>query len=234
MTSYCSRIDWSVSRFEELDSTNRLLMDAARSGSAAAGEVCVADFQTAGRGRLGRTWEAPPGSALLCSILLRPGLPAERLHLVTAAVAVAGAQVTGAGIKWPNDLVVDRPGGTAKLAGVLAEAAPPWVVVGIGLNLTAAPPGAATLAELGDGRSRDEVLDALLGALAPLVGDWPTVAKEYRRRCVTLGREVRVELPDAADSFSGVAADVDDDGHLLVETEVCLKTVAAGDIVHLR
>jgi BirA family biotin operon repressor/biotin-[acetyl-CoA-carboxylase] ligase len=230
MTSYSSRIDWSVRRFEELDSTNRWLMDAARSGSAGAGSVCVADFQTAGRGRLGRTWEAPPGSALLCSILLQPDLPPHRLHLATAAVAVAGAEVTGAGVKWPNDLVVED----RKLAGVLAEAEPPWVVVGIGLNLTAAPPGAAMLAELGDSRSRDEVLDALLAALAPLVGDWAAVAAEYRRRCVTLGRTVRVELPDPADSFSGVAADVDDDGHLLVETEVCLKTVAAGDVVHLR
>ena len=218
-------------RFETLDSTNSWLMEAARSGAAAPGWVCVADVQTAGRGRLGRTWEAPDGVALLCSILLAPtDLPPSRLHLVTAAVAVAGAQVTGAGIKWPNDLVVDD----RKLAGVLAEAEPPWVVVGIGMNLTWAPEGAARLAELGDGRSRDEVLDALLAALSPLVADWSTVPALYRRLCVTLGRTVRVEMPDPADTFTGVAADVDDDGHLLVETDVCLKTVAAADIVHLR
>jgi BirA family biotin operon repressor/biotin-[acetyl-CoA-carboxylase] ligase len=189
--------------------------------------VCVADHQTAGRGRLGRTWEAPAGAALLCSVLLRPGLPVERLHLVTAAVAVAAASVTGAGIKWPNDLVVDD----MKLAGVLAESELPWVVVGIGLNLTWAPEGAARLA---DGRSRDEVLSALLDALSPLVEDWSAVPRLYRAACVTIGRPVRVELPDPADSFTGVAADVDDDGHLLVETDVCLKTVAAADIVHLR
>jgi BirA family biotin operon repressor/biotin-[acetyl-CoA-carboxylase] ligase len=230
MAPYCSRIDWSVRRFETLDSTNRWLLDAARSGECGAGTVCVADHQTAGRGRLGRVWEGPPAGVLnlLCSILLRPALPVERLHLATAAVAVAGAQVTGAAIKWPNDLVVD---GAGKLAGVLAEAELPWVVVGIGMNVGWAPEGAAML---GDGRSRDEVLSDLLAALSPLVDDWSTVPSLYRAACATLGRSVRVEMPDPADTFTGVAADVDDDGHLLVETEVCLKTVVAADIVHLR
>lgn len=214
-------------RFDTLDSTNRWLLDAARDGSAEAGWVCVADHQSAGRGRLDRTWESPPGANLLCSVLLQPNLPPTRLHLATAAVAVAGAQVAGAGIKWPNDLVLDD----RKLAGVLAEAEHPWVVVGIGMNLAWAPPGAA---RLGDGRSRDEVLDALLAALAPLVEDWSTVLASYRAACVTLGRTVRVELPDPADSFTGVAADITDDGHLIVETDVCLKTVSAADIVHLR
>lgn len=197
--------------------------------------MCVADHQTAGRGRLGRTWEAPPGANLLCSILLAPGLPSDRLHLATAAVAVAGQQaaraVAGveAGIKWPNDLVV----ADQKLAGVLAEAELPWVVVGIGMNVAWAPEGAARLGD-GAGASRDDVLTALLSALSPLVDDWSAVPSLYRAGCVTLGRTVRVEMPDPADTFTGVAADIDDDGHLLVETEVCLKTVAAADIVHLR
>jgi BirA family biotin operon repressor/biotin-[acetyl-CoA-carboxylase] ligase len=226
-----------VRRFESLDSTNRWLLDAARSGSVSAGSVCVADYQTAGRGRLGRTWEAPVGAALLASVLLRPALPVERLHLVTAAVALAGRaaafSVAGveAGVKWPNDLVVDRPGGSQKLAGVLAEAELPWVVVGIGMNLSWAPEGAACL---GAGVSRDGVLDSLLEALGPLVEDWSTVPSLYRAACSTLGRTVRVELPDPADSFTGVAADVSDDGHLLVDVGMCLRSVAAADIVHLR
>ena len=195
----------------------------------------MADHQTAGRGRLGRTWEARPGTNLLCSILLRPaGLPVERLHLVTAAVAVAGQATAAsfgveAGIQWPNDLVVGPE--SAKLAGVLAEAELPWVVVGIGMNVGWAPEGAA---RLGEGVSRDAVLDALLGELDELVADWSTVPGRYRAGCVTLGRAVRVEMPDPVDTFTGVAADVTDDGHLLVETDVCLKTVAAADIVHLR
>ncbi len=196
--------------------------------------MAVADFQTAGRGRLGRTWESPPaGANLLCSVLLRvDGLPVGRLHLVTAAVAVAGQRAArrfgvDAGIKWPNDLVVSD----AKLAGVLAEAELPWVVVGIGMNVGWAPEGAA---RLGDGVTRDSALEALLAELGPLVGAWDDVAAAYRAGCVTVGRSVRVEMPDPADTFTGVAADIDADGHLLVETDVCIKTVAAGDIIHLR
>lgn len=218
-------------RFGELDSTNRWLLDEARAG-AREGLVAVADHQTAGRGRLGRTWEAPPGANLLMSVLLRPeGLSPDRLHLVTAAVALAGrdaareAAGVEADLKWPNDLLV----GDAKLAGVLAESSLPSVVVGIGMNVGWAPPGAACL---GEGVAREAVLSALLSALGDRYGDWDGVAREYRQACATVGREVRVEL--AGETFSGVAADVTDEGHLLVDVGVCLRTVMAGDVVHLR
>ena len=215
-----------------LDSTNRWLLEEARAG-AEAGTVCVADYQTAGRGRLGRTWEAAAGDALLCSVLLRPALPVDRLHLVTAAVAVAARNAVREltshepGIKWPNDLLLGDP--PRKLAGVLAEAELPSVVVGIGLNLARAPEGAACL---GPGVDRDAVLSALLGQLGPLVDDWSTVPALYRAACTTLGSAVRVELPD--ETFTGVAADVTDDGHLIVDVGACLRTVAAGDVIHLR
>ena len=189
----------------------------------------MADFQTAGRGRLGRTWEAPSGSALLCSILLRP----DRIsHLVVACVALAGREaakvVAGieADLKWPNDLLFQGH----KLAGVLAETDGDAVVVGIGMNLSAAPPGAAML---GEGVERDAVLAALLDGLdRRYPGRWDEVASEYRAACATIGQAVRVELHD--ESFTGTAADVDDDGRLLVDVGVCLRTVSAGDVVHLR
>lgn len=193
--------------------------------------MAVADHQTAGRGRLGRTWEAPPGANLLASFLLRPVLPAERLHLVTAAVALAAADACEAvagvvpDLKWPNDLLV----GDAKLGGILAESALPLVVVGLGLNVGWAPPGAACL---GADVSRDGVLDALLDRLGERVADWEGVARDHRRRCATLGRDVRIELAD--ETFTGVAADITDDGHLLVDVGACLRTVTAGDVVHLR
>ena len=216
-----------------LDSTNRWLLEEARAG-AESGTVCVADYQTAGRGRLGRTWEASPGDALLCSVLLRPSLPVDRLHLVTAAVAVAARSAVlslvpglDPGIKWPNDLLMGDP--PRKLAGVLAEAELPAVVVGIGLNLARAPEGAACL---GPGVSRDAVLHSLLAELSPLVEDWSTVPGLYRAACTTLGSAVRIELPD--ETFTGVAADVTDDGHLIVDVGACFRTVAAGDVVHLR
>lgn len=222
-------MDWEVRRFDVIDSTNRWLVEQARAG-ARAGLVAVADHQTAGRGRFDRRWDAPPGANLLMSVLLRPeGLETTRRHLVVATVAVAAvkaleklAPALAAGIKWPNDLVVDD----RKLAGVLAEAtADGAVVVGIGVNLGWAPEGAARAT----GVERDQLAE---GLLAEMSEDWDAVAAEYRRRCVTIGRQVRVEMPD--ETFTGTAADVDDHGHLLVDVGVCLRTVSAADVVHLR
>src|SRR5665213_2646554 len=132
-----------IRRFRELDSTNRYLLDEARAG-APGGLVAVADHQTAGRGRLGRRWEAPAGANLLMSVLLRPDLPVEELHLSTVAMALAtrsacSAATAGAVIpvlKWPNDVMV----GEGKLAGILAETVPDApgsraVVVGMGLHV---------------------------------------------------------------------------------------------------
>lgn len=145
-----------VAWLDEVVSTNTLLMEAARSGEPE-GKVLIADSQTAGRGRRGRTWVAPPGSALMMSVLLRPSLddlaPAE-VHLVTTALALAAADacevVAGVkvGIKWPNDLVVEPPGrdeplvgveaadpGYRKVAGILTES------VVVGPRVTAVVPG---------------------------------------------------------------------------------------------
>ncbi|MEY2475848.1 MAG: BirA family transcriptional regulator [Actinomycetota bacterium] len=187
---------------------------------------------------MGRTWESATGTSLLMSVLLRPELPPDRLHLVTAAVALSGADaltdVAGftPDLKWPNDLLhEDR-----KLAGVLAEADLPAVVVGIGINLNWEGPvpndGVAANQVAGRRVDRGDVLDALLAHLEPRAADWPGVASEFRRRCVTLGRVVRVDLAD--ETFTGTAADVSDEGHLLVDVGVCLRTVTAGDVIHLR
>jgi BirA family biotin operon repressor/biotin-[acetyl-CoA-carboxylase] ligase len=222
-------VTFDVRRFDTIDSTNTWVMAAARSG-APEGLVAVADHQTAGRGRLGRVWEAPPAANLLMTVLLRPPAGVSP-HLALAAVALAGRDAAGSdcGIKWPNDLVdaADR-----KLAGVLAETdGAGAVAVGIGLNVGWAPEGAA---RLGDDRTRDDVLDALLSSLGGwLEAGWPAVARAYREACVTLGRRVRVSLVDG-DELEGTAADIDDDGRLLVETAVCLKTVDVGDVTHLR
>jgi BirA family biotin operon repressor/biotin-[acetyl-CoA-carboxylase] ligase len=206
----------------------------ARAG-APAGLVAVADVQTAGRGRLGRTWEAPAGANLLCSVLLRPRLadadavPFLAVARVSLAARAAVSAVAGvsAGLKWPNDLMVDG----AKLAGVLAEVEGDAVVVGIGVNVGWAPAGAACLGD--GGVSRDGVLDALLRSLDDWLGaDDRMAMRAYREACVTLGRVVRVDLAD--DSFTGTAADVTDTGSLLVETDACLREVTAGDVVHLR
>jgi BirA family biotin operon repressor/biotin-[acetyl-CoA-carboxylase] ligase len=240
-----------VTWVEETGSTNADLMAAARAG-APNGTVLVADHQTAGRGRLGRTWRAPPGSALLCSILLRPA-PEAVLHGAVWAVALAARQAVSelAGVepdlKWPNDLL----SGGRKLAGVLAEgvAAPDdpsrlaAVVVGIGLNVgwDEPPPevaaGAVTVEELaGHAVDREALLHALLGALAPLLELWSGAVdqlhRRYRAALTTLGQAVRVTMADG--DIEGEALDVTDDGALVVRVGDDELVVSAGDVVHLR
>lgn len=221
----------------EVDSTNRVALRHARAGDDE-GLVVVADFQHAGRGRHGRSWDAAPGSALLVSVLLRPALPPDVRHLTVAAVALAARDACRVvarfdpDVKWPNDLVVDG----AKLAGVLAEAEGDAVVAGLGLNVSSSAPWPAGAIAVEDvaGRpvDRDALLAAFLSSLAARYGNWPAVASDYRRACATLGRTVRVELE--GETFTGTAADVSDEGHLLVDVGTCLRTVVAGDVLHLR
>ena len=245
-------VRWSA----ETGSTNADAMDLARQGEPE-GIVLVADHQTAGRGRAGRTWTAPPGSGLLCSILLRP--PSAIVDLCTMAVAVAAAEsvesVAGvaARLKWPNDLVWPGDGSVPdrKLAGILAEA--DWqasdrvaVVVGIGINVAWPADRPEELKDLVVALNdvvdvpvdREDLLVALLSALGPryealVAGDRDALLHEWRRRSATLGRRVRVEL--GTGEVEGRAIDVTDDGHLVVETDDAQhRTFAVGDVVHLR
>jgi BirA family biotin operon repressor/biotin-[acetyl-CoA-carboxylase] ligase len=240
-------VTWRVQRFAAIDSTNRWLLDEARAG-APAGTVAVADHQHAGRGRRDREWTAPPGTSLLVSVLLRPALGAERVHLVTmaAALALAEAVDTVAGVhaelKWPNDLVV----GDRKLAGLLAEAdvgaggEVRAVVVGAGCNIEwyefpSELAGQATACNLEAGPSvdRDAVLDAFLGRLATRLDALDEVLAAYRDRLSTLGRRVRVDLGDRV--VEGVATDLDEAGRLVVVPDGRAPVVVAvGDVVHLR
>lgn len=225
----------------ETGSTNADLVAGARDG-APAGLVLVAGHQSAGRGRLGRTWSAPPGSALLCSVLLRPSLVPEELHRCTQAVAVAAARACEAvagvrpDLKWPNDLLV----GADKLAGVLAESVlgptgVEAVVVGIGLNVTRdAPPPETAATSLEHHAGRPVGLDALLERfLAELAGiELGTLPGEYRSRLATLGTRVRVQRP--AGDLVGTAVDVRPSGALVVRDDAGDHEVLAGDVTHLR
>ena len=203
--------------YAEVDSTNRVAAELARAG-AADGLVVGADHQTAGRGRRGRTWESRPGSSLLVSVVLRPVPPLVTLVAGVAAAdacdAVAGASVS---LKWPNDVLADE----GKVGGILSERVGDAVVVGLGLNLAWAPPGAACL---GADVDRDRLLAAYLRGL-DRTGD---VLDRYRARCSTLGRRVRVDLP--SERVEGTATDIDDEGRLIVDG----RAITAGDVVHLH
>lgn len=240
---------FEIHRFETIDSTNTWVMDQARSG-AAEGLVAVAEEQTAGRGRLGRKWIAPAGGSLLMSVLLRPtSLPIDRLHLATAAVAMSGADALALiaeitpDLKWPNDLLV----GNRKLAGVLTEVDGPAadgslaIVVGIGINCTWPTELPAEIADIAVAANHlagrpvhtGDVLDCLLENLGTrLDAGWDAVAREYKSRVATIGRDVRVELAD--ELFTGMAAEVEDDGALVVISDAGPRRVLAGDVVHLR
>lgn len=244
----------------DIGSTNQVLLDLARQG-APEGTVLVADHQHAGRGRLGRRWEAPPGTNLLVSVLLRPSLGWDELSWVTTAVALSVIDAVGTltgvrlAAKWPNDLVVaDGPHADTKVVGLLAEtvgdpSGPPAVVVGCGCNVGWPGPDDPVPAELvgratsllalgGRPVDRPALLVGVLGALerwlTVLAGDLgPTPVREaYRAVCATLGRSVRVQR--SADELEGRALDVDDAGRLVVDTGAATVAVDSGDVVHLR
>ncbi len=221
---------WHVRVVDETGSTNADLLAAATAG-APDRTVLAARHQTAGRGRLDRTWVAPPGANLLVSLLFTdvPHVP----HVLTqkvgvaAAIACEGLADASPTLKWPNDLLLDD----RKLAGVLAQSTfvggHQAVVVGIGINVGWAPPEAA---RLGDGIDPLRVLARLLAAFDGLPGD---IAPDYRARLGTLGRHVRVDLADGA--VDGRAIDVDPDGRLLVLDECGIThRIDTGDVIHLR
>jgi BirA family biotin operon repressor/biotin-[acetyl-CoA-carboxylase] ligase len=236
---------WRVEHFVEVDSTNTWLAEQAR-GGAPEGLVAYADYQSAGRGRLDRQWESPAGSALLCSMLLRPRIEVEDLQLVVASVALAAraalVRLCGVrpGLKWPNDLVV----GDAKLAGLLAEVIgteDPAVVVGIGVNLTSHPShvlATSVLAEAGVKVTPRGLLDIVLEELewrrAQLDSEEGRAALhlEYEKALVTIGQMVRIERPD--DILVGDALRVDRAGRLVVDVGGTEMTFATGDVVHVR
>jgi BirA family transcriptional regulator, biotin operon repressor / biotin---[acetyl-CoA-carboxylase] ligase len=238
---------------ERTGSTNADLLAAAAAG-APDRSVLVAEHQEAGRGRLARTWVAPPGSGITVSILLRPtGVPPSRfswlplLAGLAALDAVRELTTAPAGLKWPNDLLLGAE--PRKVAGILAEVGDhgrPAVVVGIGMNVVSSPPdqpGATSLAAEGGPADRTAVLVALLTRLARRETEWresrgdPDATRlraDYRAGCASLGSEVRVELPGGA-VLTGIAEDVDRDGRLLLlDRAGHRRAVAAGDVVHLR
>ena len=252
---------WTLDVVTSTGSTNAdLLARAAAEPGGAEGRVLVAEEQTAGRGRRGRTWSSVPGESLTFSALLRPAsVPPDRrgwLSLLTG-VAVASAVGTLAGVhtvlKWPNDVLA----GDRKLAGILAEQSPDGsaVVVGVGLNVatraSALPVAATGLAATslaveagGAATSREDLLLGILDQLERWYVGFRSdpepensgLLAEYRALCGTLGRPVRVELP-AGRVLTGTAVDVDSDGRLLVQEPTpgaLVVPVSAGDVIHVR
>ncbi len=243
-------------------STNADVAARARAGEPG-GLVLIADHQLAGRGRLDRTWTSPPRASIAASVLLRPdAVPVHRLGWISLLGALAVARAldrvceVGAGVKWPNDVLIRVDDEERKVCGILAEVVhgpPPatvGVVLGLGLNVTQTaaelPVPAATSLRLAGAATtdRDPVLRACLRELAARYDDFLAaggdpgacaLAEDYRRACTTLGRAVRLQLPGER-VVEGVAEAVDDDGRLVVRPHDggAPSAFAAGDVVHTR
>jgi BirA family transcriptional regulator, biotin operon repressor / biotin---[acetyl-CoA-carboxylase] ligase len=226
-----------VRLLEETGSTNSEAARAAREGEAE-GLVVIAESQTAGRGRQGRTWTSTSRAGLWLSVLLQPDVDTARWGWLSLLAGVALADtVPGSSLKWPNDLLLNG----RKCAGILAEAVvPDAVVVGIGLNVSQTeaelPPGVNATSLYLEGRRGDRTALAidLLQRLRARYTDWAGLREAYLARCDTIGRQVRVLLPGERE-ITGEAAAVDEDGRLIVLTDAGeLCPIAAGDVTHVR
>ena len=239
---------WPVEVLDRAGSTNALLAERARAG--ADPQALVAEHQTAGRGRLDRTWETPPRAALTFSVLLRPAVEADRWPWLPLLVGYAVRETlpasAEASLKWPNDVLI----GDRKVAGILVERVEsrsgPAAVVGIGLNVSTTPaelpvPTATSLAiELGAEPDRTDLLLGLLNELDRRYRSWlegpgedESLRASYARHCSTLGRRVRVDLPGGG-VLDGTATDLDGSGRLVVAAATGEVAVGAGDVVHVR
>ncbi|MFL5819965.1 MAG: biotin--[acetyl-CoA-carboxylase] ligase [Solirubrobacteraceae bacterium] len=208
-------------------STNQRARELAAAG-APHGALVTAGEQTAGRGRQGRRWVAPPGRALLMSLVLRRW---PRLLPLAAGVAVAEECGPAASIKWPNDVVIEG----RKVAGILAEGRPRegWIVLGVGLNVALRPDDLpAELRPVAAGLDRPlATLEPSLASLLDRLERWlaasaAEILDAVRSRDALAGREVRWA------GGTGVAAGIDVEGRLLVDTAVGRQALPAGE-VHL-
>lgn len=239
-------------------STNADVAAALRDGSGdgGVGLVVVAEHQSAGRGRLGRTWEAPARSAVLLSAGIAPPVPVESWSLLPLLTGVAVAEALQAvsrllvELKWPNDLLA----GGRKLGGILVErvdrpaagSSRPAAVVGVGVNVSVRAaelpvPDATSVAVEGGVTDREplvaEIVRTLGRRLAAWVdagGDARAVLPAYRAICATMGSEVTVRLP-GDEVVTGRAVDVDDTGRLVVVSgDGARRAFSAGDVTHVR
>jgi BirA family biotin operon repressor/biotin-[acetyl-CoA-carboxylase] ligase len=240
----------------ETGSTNADLAARAAQGEVA-GTVLITDYQSAGRGRQGRSWTAPPRSGIAMSVLVRPdGIDPSRwtwlplLAGLAVSEGVRRASDLPAVLKWPNDVLIED----RKVCGILAERVDtsqgPACVVGIGINVSLVEdqlpvPSASSLAiaarQLGRQLpSRTAVIATVLAAFELLYRRWEaqagndaSLAAAYAERCETLGRQVRVVLSEQR-SVEGVADHLDEDGRLVVRTTSGSAAYGAGDVIHLR
>lgn len=240
----------TVHFFPECKSTNDEARALAEAGEQE-GALVVADYQSAGRGRMGRAWQAPRASSLLFSLLLRPPIGPSRALLPVMAASLGVMEGIRrecnlpARLKWPNDILI----GGKKVGGILCEwrldgPAVKYVIVGIGLNVNFDPrkvegiPPDATSIQLqrGEPQPRAALLRTILAEIEPRYREilrGGSLREEWARALDTLGRRVRVILPE--EELTGVAESIEECGALSLRLDDgSMRTVLAGDVVHVK
>ena len=230
---------WRVSVVELTASTQSDLVARVRAGDARAGDVIAAEYQSGGRGRLKRTFDAPKSSALLFSIYIEPQRNRDDWGWIPLIAGVSVAQILSqfnAQVKWPNDILIDNK----KVAGLITEVIGNGVVIGIGINVAMEPaelpvPTATSLfIEGAQSLTRNQLLPDLLKIFETNFMNWDSGRDEikatYSQMSATVGRKVRVEYPNGQIE-SAIAVSISDQGELVLDTGA---HVQAADIVHLR
>ena len=230
-------------------STNSDLV--ARAPTLPDGFLLVSDYQTDGRGRKGRKWDAPPARNLIFSVFLHPKWPSERHQLITPALALATVEVIeslglSASVKWPNDVMIGLDN-HMKIAGILAEYIQqknPALVVGMGLNVgwpqsnDSAPPNSTSLIACGIEKDRSELLVEILKNFEERLSEISsekgnvTFRQAHIAKSSIIGNHVKVERING--DIIGKAVDIEKDGSLVIENKDSTISITEGDVVHLR
>ena len=223
---------WSVKAVERIDSTQTAL----KSSHPSHGDVLVADFQSAGRGRLDRSFESESGTGLLFSAYIEPRRERSDWGFIPLLVGLSVAEVLGIEFytKWPNDILSDL----GKVGGILCEIHGDGIVIGIGLNVSMTqeqlpvPTASSILLTLGSAPDRNELLPAILKEIAFNLAEWESgedLTDDYLDSSATMGKRVSVQLPDGS-SLEGTAAGISSNGELLLDSG---EVISVGDIIHL-
>ena len=223
---------WSVHAVEQIDSTQSAL----KSSSPKHGDVIIAEYQSAGRGRLDRSFEAHPRTALLFSAYIEPRRHRDEWGFIPLLVGLSVAEVLGIEFytKWPNDILSD--GG--KVGGILCEVHGDGIVIGIGLNVSMTeeelpvPTASSILLTVGSAPDRNALLPAILKEIAFNIAEWESgedLTDDYLDSSATMGKRVSVQLPDGR-KIEGVAAGISNNGELLLDSG---DVISVGDIIHL-
>ena len=255
------RLGRRIELHQRLDSTNRKAVALAQAGGEH-GTLVLADAQTAGRGRMARTWFSPPGLNVYASLIIRLPIDAPRMPAwlswlplmaaLGAADAIEAVAPACVAVKWPNDLLI----GNRKAGGILCESATtrgigPFQVIGIGLNVNGGAKdfpedlrGTATTLEdeVGGAVDRNRLVSQLLYGIESCLDEFllrgsATIAPAYRRRCATIGKTVKAVLADGKECIGTVEGIAEDGSLSLIEQTsptVIVRQLRAADIIHLR